>query len=298
MKGFFKNIGIILLLVVVVATLISAGSLWSLRHSVFYKPSFLVNAVQDTRFDYIILGASTGLVTLNTHVIDSISHTKGINLSIEDTSLATQYLMLQHFLAEGKSTSYCILAPSNTSYDLKVNQLSDNDYRFLPYIGRDYVYHHYEQYSTAEAKVLSYSKFLPMLGVSYYNSELFYPSISTFFHSEKRNHYDAKGNYAYPATNVKDAVINEKTSFEVDFTNPYMKSIKDLCDRHGIQLICYLTPMKYRSVKVVTNDYNFINHSDALSNTRYFFDGIHVNSLGREASSMSFAHQFIDIKKN
>lgn len=298
MKLFLRNTALILVCILGIATLIASGSLWALRQSDFYKPSFLVNAVNDTHFEYIILGASTGLTTLNTNVIDSITNANGLNLSLENTALSTHYLMLKHFLAEGKTTSYCILAPSNTSYDLRINRLSDNDYRFLPYINRDYVYNHYNQYATKDAKILAYSKVLPMLGVSYYNVEVFYPSLSSFFNPRKRNRFDAKGNYAYPVKNIENRPINSRDTFDVDFSNSYMKAIKKLCDQNGIQLICYFTPMKNRAVNVVNRDYTVINHSGALANTRFFFDGIHVNSLGREASSIAFAEAFMKIKKD
>lgn len=298
MKAFLKRVGFILVLVVGLSTLISAGNLWALRCSSFYKPSFLVNDIKEKNFDYIILGASTGLTTLNTTIIDSIAHINGLNLSMDDTTLSTHYLMLQHFLAEGKTTSYCILAPSNTSYDLKLDRLSDNAYRFLPYVQRDYVYEHYGQFDSPPAHVLKQSKWLPMQGVSYYNTELFYPSLVSLFNPKKRNRFDAKGNYTYPAKTIDDTRIVSRDTFDVDFSNPYMKAIKALCDRHGIQLICYLSPMERRSVNVVNMDYKSINHSANLTNTRYFFDGIHVNTLGREASSIAFANQFIELKKH
>ncbi len=296
MKTFLKRFGFIFIVVVVLSTLISAGSLWSLSRSSFYKPSFLVNDIKDKSFDYIILGASTGLITLNTNVIDSIADTNGLNLAMDDSGLATHYLMLQHFLAQGKTTSYCILAPSNTSYDQKINQFSNNDYRFLPFIANDYVYEHYGQFDGAPAHLLKQSRWLPMLGVSYYNIELFYPSLVSLYQPKKRNRFDAKGNYSYPARIIDDAPIISRDTFDVDFSNLYMAAIKNLCDQHGIQLICYLTPMQRTRVKVVNANYLVINHSDLLSNTRYFFDGIHVNSLGREASSILFAKQFETLK--
>ncbi|TDU34417.1 hypothetical protein BXY82_2738 [Gelidibacter sediminis] len=296
MKPFLKNVGIIVLITVALSALLSTTSLWSLRQSNFYKPSFLANSITEDSFDYIILGASTGLTTLNTNVIDSIVGTVGLNLAMDDTSLATQYVMLEHFIALGKSTTYCILAPSNTSYDVINNRLSNNDYRFLPYVQNEYVYQHYSQYAIREAKLLQYSKFMPMLGVAYYNSEVFYPSINALLYPEKRNRFDERGNYTYPGKNAENSPIVSKDTFEVDFSNPYMKAIKSLCDKQGIQLICYLTPMKEKSVKIINNDYLVLNHSDSLSNTRYFFDGIHVNSTGRVASSLLFAEQFIKLK--
>lgn len=131
MKSFFKKIGGMCLVFVGLATVLSSASLWSLRQSSFYKPSFLVNQVKENAFDYIILGASTGLTTLNTKVIDSIAHTNGVNLSMDDTALSSQYLMLQHFLAQGKTTEFCALVPSTKDYEVTTNQLSGNDYRFF-----------------------------------------------------------------------------------------------------------------------------------------------------------------------
>src|SRR5690606_22404653 len=133
------------------------------------------NTVTENNFDYIILGSSTGLTTLNTSTIDSALHTKGLNLSMDDTALSSQYLMLQHFLAEGKTTKFCVLAPSAASFDAINHDISDNDYRFLPYIHRDYVTAYFKQYTSKSARLISHSKWFPLLGVSYFNTELFYP---------------------------------------------------------------------------------------------------------------------------
>lgn len=298
MKQFLKNVSIILLLIFGGSMLLSLGSLWSLRNSSFYKPSFLVNDVKETTFDYIVLGASTGLITLNTNAIDSITHAKGLNLSIDDSALSTHYTMLHHFLAQGKTASYCILAPSNTSYDLKINKFSNNDYRFLPYVDRNYVYDHYDRYSVKEANILKYSKYLPMLGISYYNAELFYPSVLSAFKPKRRNRFDAKGNYSYPVKHFKSHSIEDRQSFDVDFSNPYLIKIKELCDQHNIKLICYFSPMKNRKATIVNNDYISINHSAFITDEKYFFDGIHVNSMGRELASVRFAEQFKNIMQD
>jgi hypothetical protein len=169
MRLFLKRLGFILLIFISASCIISFGSLWSLRQSSFYKPSFLVNDINEKAFDYIVLGASTGLTTLNTNVIDSVLHTNGLNLSMDDTALSSQYLMLQHFLAQGKTTKYCILAPSAPSFDAKNVNLSDNDYRFLPYIYNNYVSDYYGQYSSQPAQLLKWSEWIPTLGVSYFN---------------------------------------------------------------------------------------------------------------------------------
>lgn len=289
MRPFLRNISVIVILVLVLSLLLSVGSLWSLRRSSFYKPSFLVNAVKQDAFDYIVLGASTGLTTLNTHIIDSVNHTKGLNLSMDDTSLPSHYLMLQHFLAQGKRTKFCILAPNNASFDLKQGHLSNNDYRFLPYVSSTYVHDYYGDFSGAQARILSLSNWMPSAAVSYYNAEIFYPSLLVLLDPKRRNRFDASGNYTYPFIKYKDSALVDFVPRPLHFENAYLKKIKTLCDAHDIRLICYLSPMMDARVILENGRYEVINHSDFLKNARYFNDAIHVNSLGNRLTSLEFA---------
>ena len=297
MKLFFKNSIGILVGLFLISNLISFGSLWALRQSQFYKPSFLAHGIEQTDFDYIVLGASTGLTTLNTRVIDNLSNMNGVNLAMDDTNLASQYLMLEHFLAEGKRTDFVVLAPSNSSYDTTLDKLSDNDYRFLPYVHRDYVYKHYSRFNDKQAKILKTSKWLPAAGLSYYNAELFYPSLFSAFNPERHNRFDALGNYTYPSKKNNSLQILNRTPFEVSFSNRYLEAIKTLCTQHSIQLICYLSPMKSKEAKFTNPNYLVINHSALLTDSQLFFDEIHVNTLGRQVCSERFASQLKQLKE-
>ncbi|MDG5492235.1 hypothetical protein [Psychroserpens sp. SPM9] len=252
----------------------------------------MANQVSEQQFDYIVLGASTGLTTLNTKLIDSIAHTNGINLAMDDTALSSQYLMLQHFLAQGKTTKYCILAPSNPSFDSKTMDVSDNDYRFLPFISTSYVSDYYKQFESKRARLLSLSQWFPMLGVTYYNTELFYPSLLGVLQPEKRNRFDDRGNYTYPVIKNSSKIIQSQSNLRVDFTNQYVEKIKRLCEANNIKLICYFSPVKGVTVISENNEYRCINHSNLLTNTMYFYDSIHVNYRGRQISSIKFAEEF------
>jgi hypothetical protein len=297
MMLFLKRIGFVVLVFIGMSMLVSWGSLWALRQSSFYKPSFLVNSLSEKSFDYIVLGASTGLTTLNTKVIDSMLHTNGVNLSMDDTALSSQYLMLQHFLAQGKTTKVCVLAPSVKDYDVRTNELSGNDYRFLPYVNTTYVYDYYKQFKGVDAKVLAYSKWFPMLGVSYYNVELFYPSLVALMQPEKRNRFDATGNYVYPESKKASKMINDLMSVTLDFKNPYLNKIKALCKANDIELICYISPMEGKNVIVSSAGFSVINHSNLLNDSKYFFDSEHVDAKGRKVSSVQFAFNFEALRK-
>lgn len=297
MKLFLKKFSILFLSFILLATVLSYAGFWALRQSDFYKPSFLANAVNQEEFDYIILGASNGLTTLNTTVIDSMLVTEGINLSMDDTAVSSQYLMLQHFLAEGKRTKYCILASSPYSFDFKSNAINDNDYRFLMYANRSYVSDYYKQFSSRRARLMYHSKWIPALGMSYYNAELFYPSLISLVNPKKRNRFDEKGNYGYPFVKTKAEAITDFEAVEIRFSNNFVKKIKTLCDANAIELIFYISPIQAKEAVINVSGYHVINHSNELRNTKYFNDEIHVNALGRKASSINFAKAFSNFTK-
>ena len=97
MKKFIFKILVFGILFMVLANFLSYLVLFQLKKSNFYKPQFLANGVFQKNFDYVVLGSSTGLTTLDTKIIDSITGKKGLNISLDDSSLSSHYLMLQHF---------------------------------------------------------------------------------------------------------------------------------------------------------------------------------------------------------
>ncbi|REG87732.1 hypothetical protein [Winogradskyella sediminis] len=295
MKKFIKKTSVLLVLLLVVTQLVSFFSLYILRQSTFYKPNFLVNGLKRDNYDYVILGASTGLTTLDSKLIDSITNLQGVNLSMDDTNLASHYLMLKHFIAEGKTLKYCIIAPSNMSYNVSQTPLSNNDYRFLMYINRDYVLDHYSHFKSDTAKRLYYSKWFPFLGLSYYNTELFYPSLISAIKPHKRNRFDDLGNYSYPTHKNRMTKVKKKEAIVVSFESDYLKKIKLLCDAYQIKLICYLSPTESQPIDVYSKDYLFINHSNLIKNSDLFYDDIHVNGKGRQVASEAFSKVFMDI---
>ncbi len=86
MKKFLLKIGMYGLVSFIMLNLIAWTSLYFMGKSSLYKPEYLTNRVKETQFDYVVLGSSTGLTTLNTSLIDSLSGKKGFNISIDDTS--------------------------------------------------------------------------------------------------------------------------------------------------------------------------------------------------------------------
>lgn len=288
MKRFLLKIGLYSLLLFLAVNLIAFLSLHFLGKSYFYKPQFITNGVAETHFDYVVLGSSTGLTTLDTKLIDSLSGKKGLNSSMDDSSLSSHYLMLEYFYSIGKKTDRLILAV--TPWDLANEKpvLNNNDYRFLTYVREDCVSGYYQNIEEGYFKKLSLSKYFPIIGVSYYNTELFYPSLVALAKPQKRNQFDDRGNYCYPNQGHPKKAKNK--TVPLAFKNPYFDKIIAFCKTNKIELVLYQSPMYGTSVTLEnSNQVPFINHSDLLTSPDLFYDNIHVNSVGREICSKEVA---------
>lgn len=289
MKKFLWALAKYGLLLLLVANGLAALSLFALKKSNFYKPEFVENGLEIHDYDYTVLGSSTGLTTLDTKQIDSITGKKGINISMDDSALSSHYLMLQHFLAMGNRTKTLVLAISANDANVADPKLNNNDYRFLPYICNDYVYDYYCSLEKSYFKPLAYSRFLPVLGVSYYNTELFYPSLVAGLQPGKRNRFDDKGNYSFPA----DLKPEERAHHvkRLENVNPYLEKIAAICANNNIALVYYIPPI-YKTTVVITDNRNYINHSAIFKTRDLFYDDLHVSLEGRRVASAIFAKAF------
>lgn len=290
MKKFLQHILKYSLLVFLVLNSISILNLYFLRNSSFYKPEFLTHEVKESSFDYIIIGSSIGLTTLNTVAIDTIIHKKGINLSIDDTSISSNYLMLNHFFLQNKKTKICVLAVNYWDLETSNPTINNNDYRFLPFVNENYVYEYYKNLESGYFKPLTFSHFCPFIGVGYYNTEVFYPSIVSLFKPNFKNRFDDKGNYSYPESGGK--ITKAKTQVILHWKNPYIYKIKELCDLNNTKLIIYQAPIFNTTIINYNQNFQLINDCNKLTDVNYFYDEIHLNEMGRKEVSGIFAKEF------
>jgi len=274
------------LLALLLINVVAFVSLFCLRKSEFYKPSYLINHFEEnTQFDYIVLGSSRGLTTINTKQIDKNIGSRGVNLSIDDTGLPTHRLMLEHFYTNNFKTKKVILTLDRGSFKKGEIKINDNDYRFLPFISNDYVHDYCLKYEKGIIKKLSYSKYFPFLGLSFYNAELFFPSIITIFDRKRRNRFDDYGNYQYPAGSKLNS-NNKLVTDEAEISNPMVMDLKRLCEENNSELILYIAPI-YKTKLIIKNDIGIkiINHVDIVESSDNFYDHIHVNQEGREITT-------------
>ena len=280
MKKFLKKIAVWGFVTIILLNLIGLAVLLLHRNSNFYKPSFAANQTQE-HFDFIVLGSSMGLTTIDTKLIDEKLGTSSLNLSMDDTALPSHYLMLQHFLKQGHTVDLVILAITPWDVSNQNPKLGNNTHRFLPYIHEDYVWQHFQALSNSYDDPLILSYFQPFVGVGYYNAELFYPGLLTLLNSEKRNRFDISGNYVYPDSNFKGEHVKAK-AYTFNPQNPYLDKIIKLCKQNNIALRLYQSPIYQSELKISSSNTLLINHIDVLKDEKYFYDRIHVNQKGRE----------------
>jgi hypothetical protein len=289
MKFFLKKIIFYGFLALILFNAIALTCLYILRNSSFYKPEFLVHEVKNEHFDYIVIGSSIGLASLNTTQIDSSINSKGLNLSMDDTSLSSNYLMLQHFYKHNKKVKFCILAINYWDVSNEKPKMKINDYRFLPFVNEDYVFNYYNEGEATRFKPLTWSRNMPIIGVSYFNTEIFYPALVALFKPEYKNRFDGDGNYAFPSTtNLK---YKQKADLQLNWRNPFLDKIKKLCCDNHTQLIVYQAPNYDKKIINKNRNFNLINHSDSIISTKYFYDEVHLNSKGRKLESRAFANE-------
>jgi hypothetical protein len=265
----------------------------SLKKSTFYKSTFIENNFKlEQQFDYFILGSSRGLTTLNSIQIDKKMAIDGVNLSMDDTDLKTQLLMLKHFFALGHTSDYCILSLDASNFKTSPKNLGGNDYRFVPYSDKPYVKAHYSTYEQGVIRPLTHASNLPFLAFSYYNLELIYPSLYCLFKDKQRNRFDAFGNYYYPKQHIEKQALT-KIPLEVEVTNPIIKEIKKVAKANNCELIVYIGPYRNYNYTISNNhSFNIINHSGKLDNNVMFYDTMHVSRTGNFEATNLFIQDF------
>ena len=289
MRKFIFKVFLYTCVVLLIGNGLAFSSLYVLGKSNLYKPQFVKNGVKEPQFDYVVLGSSTGLTTLDTKEIDKMLGSRGLNISMDDSALSSHYLMLEFFYQQKKVTNCLVLAVTPWDLEQERPTLNDNDYRFLTEIGDEKVWNYYKTIPSEGISVLKYSKFFPLLGVSYYNTEIFYPSIFSWIQPQKRNRFDEKGNYSYP--NLGAPSETEKQTIHAQIRNPYFYKIKDFCKKNKITLVLYQSPMYKTDVLFSTNE-KVVNHAAFLTDKTFFYDNLHVNQVGREKCTQDFVQQF------
>ena len=278
MNPFIKRIFMILLTAFVVLMAVSFCLLLSFRNSNFYKSTYAFRN-QHSTYDFIILGSSRGLTSINTRLLGQGLRQKGFNFSMDDSHIGTHELMLRHLLKNEIRFDTLFLVFENSLES--VSSLSSNDYRFLPFIHTQYVRSYFRSLSSEE--VYTAGDLFPFLPLAYYNIELTAPSVLALARPDFKYRFDEWGDYSYPV-HGKSVLEESVTDVHLNLNNRQLKNIRAICDLKNIVLIILITPSYHTYFKLSGDleDYNVLDISGTLGGSMYFYDRLHLNQIGKE----------------
>lgn len=300
MRKFLKHFFIRTFLFLAVFQVLAIGFLVILGKGSFYKPQYMQNHFVDEKLDYLILGSSLGLTTLDANQIDSALNLNGYNASMDDTDLSVHLMVLEEFCRVNPAPDFAILSVS--PYDLRAEkvEISDNAYRFLTYRDSPIVKLYFSEKDNTLLGVFRNSQIMPLVSVAYFNKEIIFPALMSIIKPDHRYRFDEKGNYSYPKRSGDKEFPMEFSSINYQFGNQKFQRIIDFCKSRNINLIVYQSPIYDQTIvdDSIPKVGLFVNHSSFLTQKEFFYDNIHVNSEGRFLCTQDFIEKFKDYLDN
>jgi hypothetical protein len=297
MNRFLKEFAFNFFAVLMALQAISAMLLFFLGKGTFYKPQFLHNHFKNVSLDYYLIGSSTGLTTLNTSLIDRELNVNGINASMDDTDLSVHLLMIKEFLQYNPPPKKLILCINPWDINKNETEISTNAYRFLTYSNSPHVRAYLKDKDRTSLGILKNANWMPFAAIMYFNKEIIFPALFSIINPTYRNRFDEKGNYSYPNNKESAHMDTLQNKYSYDINSKYYHQIIELCNKNKMDLIVYQSPIAAESVlnKQLPGVLRYINHSDFIYSPNFFYDGIHVNALGREACTLDFIDKVRDL---
>jgi hypothetical protein len=265
-----------------------------IKKSNIIKTTYVFNNLTNVTLDYVVIGSSRGLTTLNTNKIDSVISIKGYNASLDGAGIATNWLMLNHLIHCNVKFKYCIFVLDEMGIEDNIYQFSKNTYRFIPFFNYDHIQNEISKFEDCREKFnFRASRFYPGFSV-FENNKIILPlAIKSLINPKQRNKFDEKGNYIYPLINRPSETYLNDTITYINYGQVYQGFV-NLCEKNNIKFITYIAPLQGKHLRIPYKSH-LINHSSLFNNSKYFYDHLHVNSIGRDKATDSFIFNFKQI---
>jgi len=291
MKKFFKQFFKLLVICYVLFWLMDVGFTHVFKKGNYTKVQWLAK-VKDQNYDFIIHGNSRAYTTIDIPKIEAATGQKGINISVDGSSITDQYIMLKLFLLNNNKIKkmYLQIDPfsSNTEdiFDFAVP-------KFFPYLKDSVVFDHfkqfgYEWYAYRYIPFYRYAKYNTLWGIHEVLNDQFGILTQDF------DHY---GDFFYPSTNYKGPEKLRDLTFELKGKYKFLNQIIQICKDNNIEVILFTAPVaditidaKYKqNIKEFTNlmlkekGVHYYNYGDLYGNDpKYFYNVIHLTKAGAE----------------
>lgn len=214
------------------------------QRTMLYKTQWILNK-QQQHFGYVVLGASHSYVGFDTGLADSLSGTKGINISLDGSLIGTQSVLADLFFnRQRNSTKYLLFSIDNPSA-INTEVLADiADGRMMPYLHYDEVFNFYKPYGIK----WYFDRYVPFWKYAEYN---YYwgPHIfaDSYLHYMKPD-FDTSGGSRYDYNQRYDNTDTGLVPIDFELSKAaseykYFKAIMNVCRKNNIQPVLFTLPL-------------------------------------------------------
>lgn len=237
MKQFFIKLFVLLAITFSIFWILDIAFTYVFKKGYYTKIQWL-SKMREQHFDYALHGSSRAFTTVDIPTIDSAKQLKGINISVDGSSIPDQYIMLKLFLENGNTVKNLYLQVDPFSSDTE--ELFDFAIpKFMPYLKEKMVFDHFKQFG-AEWYAFRY---IPFYRYAKYNTLWgAHEVLIDQFHLLPQD-FDQYGDYFYPEVNYKGPDKLRNLVFDMNGKYKFLNQIIDLCKAHGIQLVLFTAPV-------------------------------------------------------
>lgn len=254
-----------------------------------YTKTQWIYKIKKQRFDFAVHGSSRGYTTIDVGAIARETHLKGINLSIDGSSIPDQYLLLKIFLEHQNSIQQLYLQVDPVSASTE-HIFASTIPKLFPYLKDPFVFDHYKQYGF----IWYVYRYVPFYRYAEYNTIWgLHQFLNEFFHLFPKE-YDLYGGRFYPVAQYKKPTQYRQFAFDLTSDYKYLNKIIALCQANNIKLVLFTAPYSHvavdrayrQNVAAFTKMINakgitYINYAHAYNHAfNLFYDDVHLNQNG------------------
>ncbi|MHA4895124.1 hypothetical protein ACXZ1K_10245 [Pedobacter sp. PWIIR3] len=290
MKKFFKHLTVLFLICLLVFWLLDLGFTYVFQRGYYTKIQWLYG-MKDKEYDFVVHGSSRAFTTLDIPMIEQATGKKGINISVDGSSIPDQFLMLKLFLANHNKVKKVYLQVDPFSSDTE--DIFDFAIpKFLPYIKEDIVFDHFKQFGY---EWYAY-RYIPFYRYAKYNTLWGIHEVLIDKFRILPQDFDAAGDFFYPDVKYKGPDSLRHMTFNIKGKYKFLNQIIDLCKQQQVELILFTAPVAdiiidadYKknaidfAALMKTKGVTYYNYGDLYGNDpRFFYNQIHITKDGAE----------------
>jgi hypothetical protein len=291
MKRFFIQIFKLLIIIFIIFWILDIGFTYVFQKGNYTKIQWLAK-IKDQQYDFAVHGNSRAYTTVDIEKIEALTGKKGINISVDGSSITDQYLMVKLFLNNNNTIRklYLQIDPfsSNTEevFDFAIP-------KFFPYIKDPIVFDHFKQFGL---EWYAY-RYVPFYRYAKYNTLWgFHELLNDGFNLLPQD-FDKYGDYFYPDVNYKGTDKLRDLTFDSNGKYRFLYDIINLCKQNNVEVILFTAPVVdikidtdyKKNIKDFTTkmleekNVKYYNYGDIYGNDpKYFYNEIHITKAGAE----------------